>query len=77
VTTPDFLHYFGMADLSQLPPLEADMPAPPPVPADVVADGRPPISGADVTDEDTVPTLDLEASAGAAEPEHASRAGEG
>ncbi len=24
VTTPDFLHYFGIADLSQLPPLEPD-----------------------------------------------------
>ena len=28
VTTPDFLHYFALADLAQLPPLEADMPAP-------------------------------------------------
>lgn len=36
VTTPDFLHYFGIADLSQLPPLEADMPAAAPVPASVV-----------------------------------------
>jgi segregation and condensation protein B len=41
VTTPDFLHYFAIADLSQLPPLEADMPAPVPVPAATVADGRP------------------------------------
>ena len=40
VTTPDFLHYFAIADLSQLPPLEADMPAPAPVPASVVTDGR-------------------------------------
>jgi segregation and condensation protein B len=35
-TTPDFLHYFGISDLSQLPPLEADQPAPAPVPADTV-----------------------------------------
>src|SRR5579871_3837276 len=42
VTTPDFLHYFAIADLSQLPPLEADMPAPAPVPADMVTHGRPP-----------------------------------
>ena len=41
VTTPDFLHYFALADLAQLPPLEADMPAPLPVPAHVVTDGRP------------------------------------
>ena len=27
VTTPDFLHYFGIADLSQLPPLEIDAPS--------------------------------------------------
>ena len=40
VTTPDFLHYFALADLAQLPPLEADMPAPLPVPAQVVTDGR-------------------------------------
>ncbi|HZT41941.1 MAG TPA: SMC-Scp complex subunit ScpB [Chthonomonadaceae bacterium] len=37
-TTPDFMHYFGLADLSQLPMLETD--APEPVPAEVVADGR-------------------------------------
>jgi segregation and condensation protein B len=42
VTTPDFLHYFGLHDLAQMPPLEADYPAPAPVPAEVVADGRPP-----------------------------------
>jgi segregation and condensation protein B len=41
VTTPDFLHYFGLHDLSQMPPLEADYPAPAPVPAEVVSDGRP------------------------------------
>ena len=41
VTTPDFMHYFGLADLSQLPVLEADMPPPAPVPAEVVTDGRP------------------------------------
>jgi segregation and condensation protein B len=40
VTTPDFLHYFAIADLSQLPALEADMPAPPPVPADTVTHGK-------------------------------------
>ncbi len=40
ITTPDFLHYFGLVDLAQLPPLEADLPAPAPVPAEVVADGR-------------------------------------
>ena len=39
-TTSDFLHYFGIAELAQLPPLEADMPAPAAVPADVVTDGR-------------------------------------
>lgn len=42
VTTPDFLHYFGLSDLSQLPSLEMDAPAPPPVPAEVIVDGRPP-----------------------------------
>jgi segregation and condensation protein B len=40
VTTPDFLHYFGIAELSQLPPLEADLPAPAPVSAESVAFGR-------------------------------------
>lgn len=40
VTTPDFLHYFALADLEQLPPLEADMPAPAPVSAEIVTDGR-------------------------------------
>jgi segregation and condensation protein B len=39
-TTADFLHYFGISDLSQLPVLEADSPVPPPVPAEVVTDGR-------------------------------------
>ena len=39
-TTPDFLHYFGIADISQLPELESDVPAAPPVPAEVVSDGR-------------------------------------
>lgn len=38
-TTPDFLHYFGIADLAQLPMLEADQPPPEPVPAAQVADG--------------------------------------
>ncbi len=40
VTTPDFLHYFALADLEQLPPLEADMPAPLPVPAASITDGN-------------------------------------
>ncbi len=39
-TTPDFLHYFGIADLSQLPILEADSAAPPAVDAQDVSDGR-------------------------------------
>ena len=38
-TTPDFLHYFGIADLTQLPPMEADQPPPAPVAAVVVTDG--------------------------------------
>ncbi len=38
-TTPDFLHYFGITALTQLPPLELD--APPPVTAEMVADGKP------------------------------------
>lgn len=37
-TTPDFMHYFGLADLAQLPMLETDAPAS--VPAEFVADGR-------------------------------------
>ncbi|HLV79258.1 MAG TPA: SMC-Scp complex subunit ScpB [Chthonomonadaceae bacterium] len=41
-TTADFLHYFGIAEIGQLPPLEADAPPPAPVPADVVTDGRAP-----------------------------------
>lgn len=41
VTTPDFLHYFAITDLTQLPPLDADLPVPSAVPADVVTDGRP------------------------------------
>lgn len=40
-TTPDFLHYFGIAELGQLPALEADTPPPTPIPAEVVTDGRP------------------------------------
>lgn len=39
-TTSDFLHYFGISDLTQLPLLEADAAPPSPVPADVVTDGR-------------------------------------
>ena len=39
-TTPDFLHYFGIADLSQLPVLEADSPTPAPVSAEAVTSGR-------------------------------------
>jgi segregation and condensation protein B len=46
-TTPDFLHYFGITDLSQLPALEMDAPAPAPVPAELIADGRAPANGAD------------------------------
>ena len=51
VTTPDFLHYFALADLAQLPPLEADLPAPPPVTARSVTEGRP--------DPDSPPALVL------------------
>ena len=39
VTTADFLHYFGIADLGQLPPLEMDTPTET-VSAQSVADGR-------------------------------------
>ena len=41
ITTQDFLHYFALADLTQLPPLEADMPALAPVPASFLTDGPP------------------------------------
>ncbi|HLJ56365.1 MAG TPA: SMC-Scp complex subunit ScpB, partial [Chthonomonadaceae bacterium] len=40
-TTPDFLHYFGIADLAQLPALEADAPSAA-VDAQAVADGTVP-----------------------------------
>ena len=43
ITSQDFLHYFALADLTQLPPLEADMPALAPVPAKIVTDGPPQI----------------------------------
>jgi segregation and condensation protein B len=46
-TTPDFLHYFGIADLGQLPPIDLD--APPPVPESVIADGVP-VGSASKTD---------------------------
>jgi segregation and condensation protein B len=39
-TTPDFLHYFGIADLEQLPALDPEPPAPVEVTAQDVADGR-------------------------------------
>lgn len=39
VTTSDFLHYFGIADLSQLPVIETDESSPDPVPAEFVANG--------------------------------------
>ena len=39
-TTSDFLHYFGIAELAQLPALETEAPPSAPVPADVVTDGR-------------------------------------
>ena len=39
-TTADFLHYFGIADLSQLPILEADADAPAAVDGQDVSDGR-------------------------------------
>ena len=39
-TTPDFLHYFGLADLEQLPALESDAPQPAPAAAEDVSDGR-------------------------------------
>ncbi len=48
VTTPDFLHYFAISDLTQLPPLEADAPIPPPVSAESVTDGRGLPSAADM-----------------------------
>ena len=38
-TTADFLHYFGIPDLSRLPELDLDAPPPEPVPASLVADG--------------------------------------
>ena len=41
-TTPDFLHYFGIADLSQLPVLESDSPTPAPAPFEAFTDGRMP-----------------------------------
>ncbi len=37
-TTADFLHYFGIAELTQLPPMEADAPAPLPVTPEMVTD---------------------------------------
>ncbi len=39
VTTSDFLHYFGIADLSQLPVIDSDTPPPEPIPADLIANG--------------------------------------
>ena len=39
-TTPDFLHYFGIAELSQLPMLESDIPVRLAVTAQEVSDGR-------------------------------------
>jgi len=39
-TTADFLHYFGIADLTQLPLLESDAAAPAAVRAQDVSDGR-------------------------------------
>jgi segregation and condensation protein B len=56
-TSPDFLHYFNLADLSQLPALEADMPAPPPVPAEAVTDGLS-LSGPETEPEDTPSLLE-------------------
>lgn len=41
ITTSDFLHYFGIAELAQLPALEADAVPPAPVSAESVTDGRP------------------------------------
>lgn len=37
-TTPDFLHYFGIADLAQLPPIELE--SPPPVSMETAMDGK-------------------------------------
>jgi segregation and condensation protein B len=37
-TTDDFLHYFGIKDLSQLPEIDMEMPAP--VPAEAITDGK-------------------------------------
>ena len=51
-TTPDFLHYFGIADLSQLPALEADAPPPAAVAAEYVSDGRFPVLERDTMHEE-------------------------
>lgn len=40
-TTQDFLHYFGIADLEQLPSLDSELPENPPVSAESITDGRP------------------------------------
>jgi segregation and condensation protein B len=40
-TTPEFLHYFGITDLKDLPPLEADA-EPDAEPAELIADGKMP-----------------------------------
>lgn len=46
-TTADFLHYFGIADLSQLPAIEPDALPPAPVNAQDVSDGRLPAATED------------------------------
>lgn len=46
-TTPDFLHYFGITDLTQLPALDLD--TPPPVPAETIMHGDPSLSTEDAS----------------------------
>ena len=56
-TTADFLHYFGIADLSQLPVLDSEGPAPMPIPAEVITDGRTPPPSEDTRYQEAEPTV--------------------